>query len=155
MISGNSVSPNSLKARSQRSNAYVNTLVFPHKVSVLFLLGYTVFFGWQGGVFWLAQSLISILYLETVNYIEHYGLLREKINGRYEAINHHHSWNSSKFITNALLFNIQRHSDHHAHASRPYMILRHFDDSPQMPAGYAAMILLSFIPPLWFWKMNK
>ena len=40
-------------------------------------------------------------------------------------------------------------------ASRKYQILRHFDESPQMPFGYPAMMAISTIPPLWFYIMHK
>lgn len=123
--------------------------------SLFFALVYFVLFGLLGLLYWIVQSLLSILLLETVNYIEHYGLKRrQKDNGKYEPITPLHSWNSSRLITNYLLFNLQRHSDHHANASLTYPLLRHFDESPQLPQGYAAMILLSLFPPLWFRVMN-
>ena len=81
---------------------------------------------------------------------EHYGLHRRKgEDGRYERTNHTHSWNSNFVFTNLVLFHLQRHSDHHAFAKRPYQVLRHYDDSPQMPSGYAGMVVLALIPPLW------
>jgi alkane 1-monooxygenase len=140
--------------RRQKKNARVNEFVILYGVSAGFLLCALFFFGWAGVLFWVLQSLVAILLLETVNYIEHYGLLREHKGERYESTNHMHSWNSSRLVTNFLLFNLQRHSDHHAHASRAYPVLRHFDDSPQMPQGYAAMILLSLIPKFWFKVMD-
>ena len=106
-------------------------------------------------LFFCAQAVVAILLLEVVNYIEHYGLLRRKVNGQYEPCTHQHSWNSNKLVTNIGLFNLQRHSDHHANAMRPYEMLRHFEDSPQHPTGYAAMIVLALIPPLWFRVMNQ
>ena len=140
--------------RRQKKNARVNEFVILYGVSAGVLLCTWFFFGWAGVLFWVLQSLVAILLLETVNYIEHYGLLRERKGERFESTNHKHSWNSSRLVTNFLLFNLQRHSDHHAHASRAYPVLRHFDDSPQMPQGYAAMILLSLIPKFWFKVMD-
>ena len=100
-------------------------------------------------------ALIGILLLETVNYIEHYGLQRnKKPNGRYERVRPHHSWNSNHAIGRMLLFELSRHSDHHAYPGRKYPSLRHFDASPQFPAGYPAMILLALCPPAWFRVMN-
>ena len=135
------------------------------------------FSAWAGYVTWIvpvlffSQSLMAILLLESVNYIEHYGIVRREIAGiapagtserlnrpghsvRYERVNPLHSWNASQLISNLVLFQLQRHSDHHAYASRPYQVLRHFDEAPQLPFGYALMILISYVPPLWFRLMN-
>lgn len=101
------------------------------------------------GVF-LGQSLVAIFLLETINYLEHYGLLRREIApGRYERVRPEHSWNASQRVSNWLLFNLARHSDHHFLASRHYSELRHYDNVPQLPASYAAMILVAMVPPLW------
>lgn len=106
--------------------------------------------------FLVIQAVVAILLLEAVNYIEHYGMLRRKLeNGRYEKVNPLHSWNANHFFSNLILFNLQRHSDHHAYASRPYQVLRHFEESPQMPFGYPLMIIMSLFPPLWFRVMNR
>jgi alkane 1-monooxygenase len=97
-----------------------------------------------------AQSAVAIAFLETVNYIEHYGLERRLIRpGTYERVAERHSWNASHRLTNALLFNLQRHSDHHVWPLRPYHELRHQEQSPQLPMGYAGMALLAMVPPLW------
>ena len=88
--------------------------------------------------------------LEIVNYLEHYGLHRRKLdNGRYERTTPSHSWNSNFLLTNLFLFHLQRHSDHHAYAKRRYQVLRHHESSPQLPNGYAGMIVLALLPPLW------
>lgn len=109
-----------------------------------------VLLGWQATVFFAAQSLVAFSLLEGVNYVEHYGLERQKNpQGYYEKVDVVHSWNANQILTNALLFNLQRHSDHHAHQSRRYQILRQFDESPQLPTGYAGMLLLATVPPLW------
>ena len=102
------------------------------------------------------QALYGFSLLESVNYLEHYGLLRQKDSqGRYEPTRPEHSWNSNNTVTNLFLYQLQRHSDHHAHPNRPYQVLRHFDESPQLPSGYASMIVPAYIPPLWFAIMNK
>ncbi|MFC6013818.1 alkane 1-monooxygenase [Nocardia lasii] len=100
---------------------------------------------------WLIiQALIGIALLETVNYVEHYGLLRaRKPNGRYERCSPRDSWNSDRLVTNIFLFHLQRHSDHHANPGRRYQTLRTSEEAPQLPAGYATMILLAIVPPLW------
>ena len=106
--------------------------------------------GWPALVFFVAQGLIAVLELETVNYLEHYGLTRrETEGGRFEAIAAHHSWNSSHRLTGWFLFNLPRHADHHLEEGRRYQQLRHFDVSPQLPTGYAGMTLLALVPPLW------
>ena len=112
---------------------------------------------WGGailGLFILA-ALIGALLLETVNYIEHYGLMRNKSEGaNYERVQPHHSWNSNHVIGRLMLFELSRHSDHHYLASRKYQILRNIDNAPQMPTGYPGMILLSLCPPIWFKVMH-
>jgi alkane 1-monooxygenase len=112
--------------------------------------------GWLAAAFFLGQSLVAgVLMLETVNYIEHYGLLRrERAPGRYEPVTPRHSWDSYHRLNNLFLFNLGRHSDHHAHASRHYPVLRTHEAAPRMPAGYAAMMLLAWLPPLWFRVMD-
>ena len=81
-------------------------------------------------------------------------ILRRREDGRYERCQPEHSWNASNVVSNLLLFQLQRHSDHHAHASRSYQALRHSDDAPQLPSGYMGMILLAYVPPLWFRVMD-
>jgi len=98
----------------------------------------------------LIQAVIGFSLLEVVNYLEHYGLLRQKVDdGRYERTRPEHSWNSNSATSNVLLYHLQRHSDHHANPIRRYQALRHVDDAPQLPTGYAGMILLAVIPPAW------
>jgi alkane 1-monooxygenase len=119
-------------------------------VSVALNGGAVLLWGWMGLVFFLAQSAIAILQLEAINYIEHYGLRRrETTPGVYEPATTRHSWNTHRRLTNAALFNLGRHADHHNHAGRRYQILLHECDAPQMPAGYAAMLMMAFFPPLW------
>jgi len=102
------------------------------------------------------QAIIGFSLLEQVNYIEHYGMQRrKKANGYYERVNPLHSWNSNHLISNLFLFHLQRHSDHHTYASKKYQVLNHYDESPQLPSGYPAMILLCMVPPLWFSLMDK
>lgn len=114
------------------------------------------FFGWLITFYYLLAAVIGILLLETVNYIEHYGLQRKAIGeGKYERAMPVHSWNSDHVIGRIMLFELSRHSDHHYLASRKYQVLRHHDDSPQMPTGYPGMMLLSLIPPAWFFVMNR
>lgn len=105
---------------------------------------------------YLAVAILSFLLLEIVNYIEHYGLRREKgTNGRWESVRESHSWNSNHRISRMLLFELSRHSDHHMSAEKPYQVLLNEPASPQMPNGYPGMVLLALVPPLWFSIMDR
>jgi alkane 1-monooxygenase len=103
------------------------------------------------GAAWFAlQGVLGFTLLEVINYVEHYGLLREqRPSGRYERVRPHHSWNSTHALTNRLLFHLPRHADHHAWASRPYDQLRPWPDAPSLPFGYPTMVLIALLPPLW------
>lgn len=106
--------------------------------------------GWWGVGFLVLQSVLAIALLETINYVEHYGLLRREISaGRYEPCGVQHSWDSSHRVSNWLLINLARHADHHLVASRRFPALSSQPRAPQLPAGYGAMLLLATIPPLW------
>ena len=115
-----------------------------------------VLFGLGVWPYLLLQAVLAFSLLEAVNYLEHYGLRRATLpNGRFERVSPRHSWNSNHLTTNLFLYHLQRHSDHHANPTRRYQSLRHFDESPQLPAGYAAMVLLAYFPPLWRRVMDK
>jgi alkane 1-monooxygenase len=104
----------------------------------------------------VAQAILGFSLLEVVNYLEHYGLLRgRREDGRYERTRPEHSWNSNNVASNVLLYHLQRHSDHHANPVRRYQALRHVEDAPQLPTGYAGMILLAVAPPLWRRVMDR
>lgn len=111
-------------------------------------------FGPWGLALFVAQGALAATLLEIINYVEHYGLTRERAGDRWETVQPRHSWNANHRVSNWWLFNLQRHADHHAHASRPYWQLRALDDGPQLPASYPAMILLALVPPLWFRVMD-
>jgi hypothetical protein len=111
---------------------------------------FVVAFGPGVLVLLVVQAVWGFTLLETVNYVEHYGLLRQRNeSGRYEKVTPRHSWNSDALMTNIFLLHLQRHSDHHANPVRRYQVLRSFEESPQLPAGYATLIVLCLIPPLW------
>lgn len=103
----------------------------------------------------LVAAFIGAALLETVNYIEHYGLQRDFAKTTYERVKPAHSWNSNHLMGRLTLFELSRHSDHHYLASRKYQILRHMEDAPQMPTGYPGMILLALFPPIWFKVMHR
>ncbi|MDO9321951.1 MAG: alkane 1-monooxygenase [Pseudomonas sp.] len=139
-----------LKRKGLPAQSAHNELIWWYALSATFALGFTLVFGWLGLAFFLGQSLVAVTLLEIVNYLEHYGLHRRKLeNGRYERTGPAHSWNSNFLLTNLFLFHLQRHSDHHAYAKRRYQVLRHHESSPQLPNGYAGMVVLALIPPLW------
>ena len=130
-----------------------------NEIVIALLLSLTV---WGAMLWWLGsavlpylvlQAVVGIALLEAVNYLQHYGLLREMVDGpegpRRERVAPRHSWNSNRVATNVVLFHLQRHSDHHAHPSRHYQSLRDDTAAPVLPSGYAGMILLALIPPLW------
>jgi alkane 1-monooxygenase len=114
-----------------------------------------VTFGWIILPFLIIHHTYAWYGLTQANYVEHYGLLRQKMpNGRYEACKPRHSWNTNHIFSNLLTFHLQRHSDHHANALRPYQTLRDFDDLPRLPSGYPGSFGLAAIPPLWFKVMD-
>jgi alkane 1-monooxygenase len=118
-------------------------------------LGVFLVLGPLGLGLFVAQGVVAFSLLEAINYIEHYGLERRRLDsGKRERVRPEHSWNSAHRVSNYYLFNLARHSDHHYLASREYDRLRHHEHAPQMPAGYAGMVLLALLPPLWFRIMN-
>ena len=143
--------------REQRSVlSWRNENLQAWSLSVLLFAGLVALFGWQVLPLLVLQAGYGAATLEVVNYIEHYGLLRQKLaDGRYQRCQPCHSWNSNRRLTNLMLYQLERHSDHHAHPTRPYQVLRHFEHSPQLPAGYAALVPLAYCPPLWFRLMDR
>lgn len=106
--------------------------------------------------FAVIQAVYGFSLLESVNYIEHYGLLRQtRENGRYERCTPEHSWNSDHLVTNLFLYHLQRHSDHHANPTRRYQTLRSMAGAPNLPSGYASLIGLTYFPPLWRRLMDR
>lgn len=133
-----------------------NEMIQAHIIQIFFVAAIFFFFGWTVTVYYLCAATTGILLLETVNYIEHYGLQRKEVEaGKYERAMPHHSWNSNHIIGRMMLFELSRHSDHHYMASKKYQVLQHHDNSPQLPTGYPGCMLLSLIPPVWFYIMNR
>jgi alkane 1-monooxygenase len=132
-----------------------NTMLQSYAVTALLQLGLIAAFGWIMLPFLAVHNVVAWWQLTSANYVEHYGLLRQRLpSGQYEAPQPHHSWNANHVVTNLALFHLQRHSDHHSWPSRRYQSLRDFPDLPQLPSGYFGMFPLSYIPPLWFRVMN-
>ena len=125
-------------------------------VQVLYLLAVYALSSATGLLIILATAVVGFLLLETINYLEHYGLQRKvRDNGRYERVRPHHSWNANYTFGRIALYELTRHSDHHFIASKKYQVLDHHEDAPVLPFGYPAMILIAFVPPLWFHLMDK
>lgn len=125
----------------------------------IFQVGYLVsvglFYNWQMVGYAVGIAVFGFLMLECVNYIEHYGLRRKLLpNGRYENVMPQHSWNSDHELGRIFLYELTRHSDHHYKSTRKYQVLRHFEESPQLPLGYPASIIASLVPPVWFGMMD-
>jgi len=102
----------------------------------------------------LLSACLAVYMLESVNYIEHYGLTRQKIEGVYEKVSEEHSWNSHQFYSRIHLFDLPLHSHHHLDISKPFHQLESLKNAPHLPMGYAATVLLAMVPPIWFSKMN-
>ena len=132
-----------------------NDMIFYTLFQIAFLIFIYLNYGLIITLYSLLMSIGSFLFLETINYVEHYGLLRKiKSNGKYERVKPHHSWNSNHTIGRITLYELTRHSDHHFISSKKYQVLESIEDSPQLPYGYPTSILISFLPPLWFRIMN-
>ncbi|MDJ0748894.1 MAG: alkane 1-monooxygenase [Woeseiaceae bacterium] len=133
-----------------------NPILQSYAISAAITIVLLVWIGWLAIPFLLLHNAFAYWQLTSANYVEHYGLLREKdARGRYERCQPHHSWNCNYLFSNLVLFHLERHSDHHANPLRRYQSLRHYEDVPQLPNGYFGMYLLAYIPPLWFRVMDK
>ncbi len=135
---------------------FSNQMIQFQFLQLAFLVVIYLIFGLKIMVAFMAAATIGFLLLETVNYIEHYGLERKIApSGQYERAMPQHSWNSNHILGRLMLFELSRHSDHHYLASRKYQVLRNHEEAPQMPTGYPGMMILSLIPPVWFNIMNR
>jgi alkane 1-monooxygenase len=138
------------RIRSRSPWTFRNDILNAGVMTVALFIAAVAVFGVGVVPFFLLQAVVGFSLLEVVNYLEHYGLCRQRnAAGRYEKVDPRHSWNSDRIVTNVFLFQLQRHSDHHANPLRRYQTLRSFDESPQLPGGYATMIVAAVIAPLW------
>jgi alkane 1-monooxygenase len=125
-------------------------------VQVAIVAGVTIAFGWAAAVAFVGAAVVGFLLLETINYVEHYGLARtRRADGRWGKVLPAHSWNSNHTLGRALLFELTRHADHHANARRHFAQLRHHEGGPQLPTGYPGMILLALVPPAFHAVMDR
>lgn len=144
-----------LKVSKRNFFSIKNDMVFYTFFQITFLAFVYYNFGLYLTLLSILMSIISFLFLETINYVEHYGLLRKKEpSGRYERVKPHHSWNSNHTIGRIVLYELTRHSDHHFKSSKKYQVLESLENCPHLPYGYPTSILLSLIPPIWFTIMN-
>jgi len=133
-----------------------NHILQSYSMTLVFQGGLIAVFGWILLPFFLIHNFMAWFQLTSANYIEHYGLLREKKpNGKYERCQPHHSWNANHIFSNLILFQLERHSDHHANPARSYQSLRSFKNLPELPSGYFGMYALAYFPTLWFKVMDK
>ena len=156
LISAWKIAADETQKKNKPVFSWHNELLQLFFIQAILLAFIVYFFGPLACLFFILAAAIGALLLETINYIEHYGLSRKlQAGGKYERAMPHHSWNSNHVVGRLMLFELSRHSDHHYLASRKYQILRHHDNAPQMPTGYPGMMMLSLIPPLWFYVMHK
>lgn len=145
---------NQLENRSFFS--FKNDMFWFSIIQISYLISIYFFFGSIGFVVALLAGIVGFLLLETINYIEHYGLKRNLLpSGRYERVSEKHSWNSNHVLGRIMLYELTRHSDHHYKSQKKYQILEYHDVSPQMPFGYPTSVVLALFPPIWFAVMNK
>jgi alkane 1-monooxygenase len=150
------IANNEMKKKGLPVLHWKNEMLQTQIIQLLFVTAIVFMFGWLITFYFLNAALIGFLMLETVNYIEHYGLQRkQRADGNYERAMPQHSWNSNHILGRLMLFELSRHSDHHYLASKKYQVLQHHEDAPQLPTGYPGSMILALVPPLWFYVMNK
>lgn len=155
-VSAWKIQQNLLKRERISIFSFKNDMLWYTLLQIAYLITILWVFGFSALIISVLIALVGILLLESINYIEHYGLSRNKVNsGRYERINEIHSWNSNHVLGRMMLYELTRHSDHHHRAHKKYQLLEYHKSSPQMPYGYPTSLVLSLIPPLWFSIMNK
>jgi alkane 1-monooxygenase len=145
-----------LRRHGLRFLTWRNQMLWFSALPVLIAAALWLAWGPVAALFFFAQSWMAFTLLEAVNYVQHYGLARRRLeSGAYERFGHGHSWNASETLTNCFLIHLQRHSDHHENPARVYQALMLHDSGPQLPTGYSGMLPLAFVPPLWFAVMNR
>lgn len=145
-----------LKASGRQVWSYRNRIVRAVVLPLLVASVLGVVFGWGAALYFIAQGIVAFSILETINYVEHYGLERKELSpGRFEHVSPAHAWDADLRMSNYFFFKLQRHADHHLHPTRRYHVLRHDRGSPRLPAGYGAMALLALVPPLWRRVMDR
>lgn len=155
IISAWEIEKNELLRQDKQLYSLSNSMIQYSIIQLAYAALVAYFFGSTAVILVVASGIVGFLLLESINYIEHYGLVRNKLeNGRYERVENFHSWNSNHQVGRILLYELTRHSDHHYKANKKYQILNHYDESPQLPYGYPSSIVLAMFPMLWFKIMN-
>jgi alkane 1-monooxygenase len=155
MVRGWNLEKSRLNTKGLSTWSTKNEILQSYLLSAILQGSLIYLFGWIMLPFLAIHNFWAWYQLTSANYIEHYGLLRQKqANGRYERCQPHHSWNANYIMSNLALFHLQRHSDHHANPMRRYQSLRNFKDIPELPNGYYGMYLLAYIPWLWYRVMD-
>jgi len=134
---------------------FQNKMLWFALISIILPIISFVTLGFKGLIIYLLKAIISVLVLETINYIEHYGLERKQIDGEFEKVTIKHSWNAPQRFSNYLLFKLQRHSDHHENSYKPYQVLSSKDESPMLPYGYTLCLILAGFPSMWFKILDR
>jgi len=149
------IESNRLKKMNQAMWSYKNSILRFLFYQMIYIVTIMIVFSPFVAIILIASGITGILLLESINYVEHYGLVRRMLqNGKYEKVETFHSWNSDHEAGRIILYELTRHSDHHFKANKKYQILNHYDESPQLPYGYPTSILIALCPPLWFKIMN-
>ena len=149
------IEKNILKRKNVKTFSMQNRMLHYFILELLLLLISFLIAGVNGFIFIISHSFVSIILLELVNYIQHYGLERKKQNGRYERFTELHSWNSRHISANFSTFNLGLHASHHQSASKHYPLLSQEEKAIEMPVNYSIMLIMALIPPLWFFVMDK
>lgn len=145
-----------LKSQHKSPFSWRNEMIWFQLIQLTYLAAIAWIWNWNTMLLAVAVAVVGFLLLETINYIEHYGLRRKKLpNGRYEKVEAHHSWNANYELGRIMLYELTRHSDHHYKSNKKYQLLDHHDTSPQLPVGYPASMLIALVPPIWFMLMNR
>ncbi len=132
-----------------------NEMVYWSIINILFLAIITWCFGAVALLVFIGQSIVAIVFLETINYLQHYGLRRKRLtNGDYQPVDSGHSWNAPHWLSRWSLFNLMSHSDHHQWPFKPFWALRTTADMPRLPLPTGFSLVVAFIPPLWRWLMD-
>ena len=155
VISSWNIEKNILDKKNINTLSLQNRMLHYFVLEIIFLFIAFFIAGINGLVFVLFHSFVSVILLELVNYIQHYGLERKMHNGKYERFTDHHSWNSRHISANWSTFNLGLHAEHHQSASKHYPLLSQEEKVIEMPANYSIMLIMALIPPLWFFVMDK
>ena len=155
VISSWNIEKNMLQKKSISTFSLQNRMIHYFVLESLFLFISYVIAGFNGIVFVFTHSFVSIMLLELVNYIQHYGLERKMENGKYERFTDHHSWNSRHISANWSTFNLGLHAEHHQSAAKHYPLLSQEEKAIEMPANYSVMLMMALVPPIWFFVMDK